>query len=84
MKNTLKNQTAKIQNQTSKIKQLTKDLKNDNLNKTKTSSLFDFIKNQLGGIELTPEQMQEFEPERPSVNYSMFTLNPDEQYQYNF
>lgn len=82
MKKTLKNQTAKIQKQTSEIKNLTEDLKNDNLNKTETTSLFDFIINQLGGVELTPEEMEQLEPERPIISYKMFPLNPDEEYEF--
>lgn len=76
MKTLLKNQTAKTQNQTSKSQRKVKNLT------TSKMKLYDFIKNQLGGVELTPEQMQEFEPERPAVNYSMFTFNPDAQYNF--
>jgi len=78
MKKSLKNQSKKSQKLTSK----TKTLNNDTL-EIKRVPLFDFIKNQLGGIELTPEQMKELEPERPVINYSMFPINPDEDYEYD-
>ncbi len=77
MKKSLKNQSKKSKQQTSKT------LNNDTL-EIKRVPLFDFIKNQLGGIELTPEQMKELEPERPTINYSMFPINPDEEYEYGF
>ncbi len=78
MKKSLKNQSKKSKQQTSNSKKLN----NDTL-EIKRVPLFDFIKNQLGGIELTPEQMKELEPERPVINYSMFPINPDEEYEYD-
>jgi len=78
MKKSLKNQSKKSKQQTSN----SKTLNNDTL-EIKRVPLFDFIKNQLGGIELTPEQMKELEPERPVINYSMFPINPDEDYEYD-
>ncbi|PIP76709.1 MAG: hypothetical protein COW85_12650 [Ignavibacteria bacterium CG22_combo_CG10-13_8_21_14_all_37_15] len=78
MKKSLKNQSKKSQKLTSK----TKTLNNDTL-EIKRVPLFDFIKNQLGGIELTPEEMKELEPERPVINYSVFPINPDEDYEYD-
>ena len=78
MKKSLKNQSKKSKQQTSKTKKLNKDTL-----EIKRVPLFDFIKNQLGGIELTPEQMKELEPERPVINYSMFPINPDEDYEYD-
>jgi len=77
MKKSLKNQSKKSQKLTSKTKTL-----NNNTLEINRVPLFDFIKNQLGGIELTPEQMKELEPERPVINYSMFPINPDEDYEY--
>ncbi|PIW98964.1 MAG: hypothetical protein COZ80_07885 [Ignavibacteria bacterium CG_4_8_14_3_um_filter_37_9] len=78
MKKSIKNQSKKSKQQTSN----SKTLNNDTL-EIKRVPLFDFIKNQLGGIELTPEQMKELEPERPVINYSMFPINPDEDYEYD-
>ena len=78
MKKSLKNQSKKSKQQTSN----SKTLNNDTL-EIKRVPLFDFIKNQLGGIELTPEQMKELEPERPVINYSVFPINPDEDYEYD-
>ncbi|MFA6978635.1 MAG: hypothetical protein WC209_04845 [Ignavibacteriaceae bacterium] len=85
MKKSLKNQTALIDKTIRRGESKTKTLNNDTL-EIERAPLFDFIKNQLGGIELTPEQMKELEPERPTINYSMFTFNPDEEneYEYNF
>ena len=81
MKKSLKNQSKKSQKQTSK----TKTLNNEAL-EIKRVPLLDFIKSQLGGIELTPEEVAQIEPERPTINYSIFTFNPDEEneYEYNF
>ena len=78
MKKSLKNHSKKSKQQTSKTKKLNKDTL-----EIKRVPLFDFIKNQLGGIELTPEQMKELEPERPVINYSVFPINPDEDYEYD-
>lgn len=78
MKKSIKNQSKKSKQQTSN----SKTLNNDTL-EIKRVPLFDFIKNQLGGIELTPEEMKELEPERPVINYSMFPINPDEDYEYD-
>ena len=79
MKKSIKNQSKKSKQQTSN----SKTLNNDTL-EIKRVPLFDFIKNQLGGIELTPDEMKELEPERPVINYSVFPINPDEDYEYDF
>lgn len=78
MKKSLKNQSKKSKQQPSNSKTLI----NETL-EIKRVPLFDFIKNQLGGIELTPEEMKELEPERPVINYSVFPINPDEDYEYD-
>jgi len=82
MKKSLKNQSTSINKTIRRGESNSKTLNNDTL-EIKRVPLFDFIKNQLGGIELTPEQMKELEPERPVINYSMFPINPDEDYEYD-
>ena len=48
-------------------------------------NLSDFIIKSFNAVELTPEEIASLEPERPIMNYSMFTLNPDEDnYEYAF
>jgi len=53
-----------------------KTAKNLTISKMKLS---DFIIKSFNAVELTPEEIAELQPERPVINYSTFTLNPDEE-----